>query len=121
MCLKVFARSSKKRSMVVIYRYGCISKGMYVLIRGGRAGASERKVIQKNGTLRGGSNFILKGIKGETSLFFTVVWVNVFSYHIDVIFSYSKASYQSFLLNGNLQLLKFLLNSSSFITIHSSE
>ena len=122
MCLKVFARSSKKRSMVVIYRYGCISKGMYVLIRGGRAGASERKVIQTNGTLRGGggSNFILKGIKGESSLFFTVVWVNVFSYHIDVIFSYSKASYQSFLLNGNLQLLKFLLN-SSFITIHSSE
>ena len=98
------------------------TKGMYVLIRGGRAGASERKVIQKNGTLRGGggSNFILKGIKGESSLFFTVVWVNVFSYHIDVIFSYSKASYQSFLLNGNLQLLKFLLN-SSFITIHSSE
>ena len=41
--------------MVVIYRYGCISKGMYVLIRrGGMAGASERKVIQKNGTLRGG-------------------------------------------------------------------
>lgn len=40
--------------MVVIYRYGCISKGMYVLIRGGRAGASERKVIKTNGTLRGG-------------------------------------------------------------------
>ena len=39
--------------MVVIYRYGCISKAMYVLIRGGRVGASERKVIQTNGTLRG--------------------------------------------------------------------
>ena len=41
--------------MVVIYRYGCISKGMYVFNKGGgRAGASERRVIQKNGTLGGG-------------------------------------------------------------------
>ena len=47
-----------------------------------------------------------KGVKEESSLFFTVVCVNVFSYHIDVIFSYFKASYQSFLLNGNLYLLK---------------
>ena len=109
--------------MVVIYRYGCISKGMYVLIRGGGGlGLQKGRSSKKMGPFGagGGSNFILKGIKGESSLFFTVVWVNVFSYHIDVIFSYSKASYQSFLLNGNLQLLKFLLN-SSFITIHSSE
>ena len=34
----------------------------------------------------GGSTLILKGIKGESSLFFTVVSVNVFSYHFDVIF-----------------------------------
>ena len=121
MCLKVFARSSKKRSMVVIYRYGCISKAMYVFNKGGGGlGLQRGGSSKKMGPLGGGSNFILKGIKGESSLFFTVVWVNVFSYHIDVIFSYSRASYQSFLLNGNLQLLKFLLN-SSFITIHSSE
>ena len=106
--------------MVVIYRYGCISKGMYVFNKGGEGWGFREEGHPKKWDPWGGSNFILKGIKGESSLFFTVVWVNVFSYHIDVIFSYSKASYQSFLLNGNLQLLKFLLN-SSFITIHSSE
>ena len=86
MCLKVCARSTKERSMVVIYRYSSISKGMYVFNKGrGRAGASEGRVIQKNGTL-GGSTLILKGIKGEPSPFFTVVSVNVVSYHFDVIF-----------------------------------
>ena len=50
----------------------------------------------------GGSTFIIKGVKGESSLFFAVVCVNVFSYHNDVIFSYFKAWYQSLLLNGNL-------------------
>ena len=44
----------------------------------------------------------------------------VFSYHIDVLFSFFKASYQSFLLNLQLLIDKFLLN-SSFITIHSSD
>ena len=65
-----------------------------------------------------------KGVKEESSLFFTVVCVDVFSYHIDVIFSYFKASYQSFLLNGNLYLLKITVKhqfyNSSFIRfIHS--
>ena len=65
-----------------------------------------------------------KGVKEESSLFFTVVCVNVFSYHTDVIFSYFKASDQSFLLNGNLYLLKITVKhqfyNSSFIRfIHS--
>ena len=35
----------------------------------------------------------------QSTLFLTVVCVNVFSYHTDVIFWYFKVSYQSFLLN----------------------
>ena len=60
--------------MVVIYRYGCISKGMYVLIRGGRAGASERKVIQKNGTLRGGGGQTLFKKELRESQAFSSQW-----------------------------------------------
>ena len=68
-----------------------------------RGGASEERVIKKqNWDPWGGSTLIIKGIKGESSLFFTVVCVNVFSNYIDVISSYFKASYQSFLSNGNL-------------------
>ena len=47
--------------------------------------ASEGRVIQKNGILWG-PTLILKGIKREPSLFFTVFSVNVVSYHFDVIF-----------------------------------
>ena len=68
-----------------------------------RAGASERTAIQKKWDPRGGLTHSLKGIKGGSSLFFfTLVCANLFRYHTDVIFSYLKASYQSFLLNGNL-------------------
>ena len=68
-----------------------------------RGGASEERVIKKQKwDPWGGSTLIIKGIKGESSLFFTVVCVNVFSNYTDVIFSYFKASYQSFLLNGKL-------------------
>ena len=68
-------------------------------------------------------NLIIKGINEESSLFLTVVCVNEFSYHIDVIFLYFKASYQSFLLNNNLYLLKIPVKQqfyySSFNQIHS--
>ena len=48
-----------------------------------RGGSSK----SKNGTLGEGQPLInIKGVKGESSLFFTVVCVNVFSYHNDVIF-----------------------------------
>ena len=50
----------------------------------------------------GGSTLIIKGVKEESSLLFTMVSLNVFIYHTDVISSYFKASYQSFLSNGNL-------------------
>ena len=60
-----------------------------------------------------------KGIKEESSLLFTVVSLNVFIYHIDVISSYFKASYQSFLSNGNCNY-SFHLN-ISFIAVHSSD
>ena len=88
MCLKVCARSTKERSMVVIYRYSSISKGMYVFNKGGGGGGLG---LQREGSSKkmgpfGGSTLILKGIKGEPSLFFTVVSVNVVSYHFDVIF-----------------------------------
>ena len=72
----------------------------------------------------GGSTLIVKGIKGESSLFFTVICVNVFSYHIDIISSHCKVLYQPFLLNGNLKLLRLPVKKqfyySSFIRfIHS--
>ena len=55
---------------------------------------------KKNLDPEGGSTLILKGIKEEQStLFLTVVCVNVFSYHTDVIFWYFKVSCQSFLLS----------------------
>ena len=50
----LLARSSKKRSMVVIYRYGCISKGMYVLIRGGGLGLQRGRSSKKMGPLGAG-------------------------------------------------------------------
>ena len=61
-----------------------------------RGGSSKKKKLDPEG----GSTLILKGIKEEQStLFLTVVCVNVFSYHTDVIFWYFKVSCQSFLLS----------------------
>ena len=85
MCLKVCARSTKERSMVVIYRYSSISKGMYVFNKGRWLWLQREGSSKKMGSF-GGSTLILKGIKGEPSLFFTVFSVNVVSYHFDVIF-----------------------------------
>ena len=85
MCLKVCARSTKERSMVVIYRYSSISKGMYVFNKGRGLWLQREGSSKKMGPF-GGSTLILKDIKGEPSLFFTVVSVNVVSYHFDVIF-----------------------------------
>ena len=85
MCLKVCARSTKERSMVVIYRYSSISKGMYVFNKGRGLWLQREGSSKKMGSF-GGSTLILKGIKGGPSLFFTVVSVNVVSYHFDVIF-----------------------------------
>lgn len=72
--------------MVVIYRYSSISKGMYVFNKGGGGLGLQREGSSKKMGPFGGSTLILKGIKGEPSLFFTVVSVNVVSYHFDVIF-----------------------------------
>ena len=41
----------------------------------------------------------------------------MFSYHTDVISSYCKASYQSFLLKGNLKLLRITVHSSDSFTL----
>ena len=71
--------------MVVIYRYSSISKGMYVFNKGRGLWLQKGGSSKKMGPF-GGSTLILNGIKGESSLFFTVVWVSVFSYHFDVIF-----------------------------------
>ena len=79
----------------------------------------ERVIKKQKWDPWGGSTLIITGINEESSLFFRVVCVNVFSYHIDVISSYCKASYRSFLLNGKLKLLKILVKQqfycSSFI------
>ena len=75
--------------MVVIYRYSSISKGMYVFNKGRGLWLQREGSFKKMGSFGiscGGSTLILKDIKGEPGLFFTVVSVNVVSYHFDVIF-----------------------------------
>ena len=67
-----------------------------------------------------GSTLIIKGIKWDSSFFFTVVCVNVFSYHTDVIFLYLKLRTSPFHWTTTCTYSRFLLN-SSFITVHSSD
>ena len=61
-----------------------------------------------------------KRFKGESSLFFTVVWVNVFSCHIDIIFSCLKLRASPFYWTGTGNYPRVLLN-SSFVTVHPSD
>ena len=76
-----------------------VKEGTFII--GGRAWGFRGEGHQKKKLdPEGGSTLILKGIKEEQStLFLTVVCVNVFSYHTDVIFWYFKVSCQSFLLS----------------------
>ena len=60
-----------------------------------------------------------KRYQGRASLLFTVVSLNVFIYHVDVISSYFKASYQSFHRTETCNY-SFHLN-ISFIAVHSSD
>ena len=71
--------------------------GRYVFNWREMAGASEVRI-----GLLGRANPYLKKVLREGPAFSTVACVNVLSYHIDFIFSYLKASYQSSLLNGIL-------------------
>ena len=71
--------------------------GRYVFNWREMAGASEVRI-----GLLGRANPHLKKVLREGPAFSTVACVNMLSYHIDFIFSYLKASYQSSLLNGIL-------------------
>ena len=76
--------------------------GRYVFNWRERAGASEVTGARVRIGLLGRANPYLKKVLREGPAFSTVACVNVLSYHIDIIFSYLKASYQSSLLNGIL-------------------
>ena len=88
---------------VINFRLAKVRFNLFFFWGGGGGWGSEGRVIKKpKRDPWGGSTLIIKGVKGESSLLFTVICVNVFSYHTAVIFSYFKASYQSFVFNGNL-------------------